>query len=263
MVVHIYTLTDVGYSLGQSIQAHLIDAGQDAEVFLRPRPFKVTVQQAFSAGHRLIMICATGIVMRTLAPVLKDKYQDPAVLVLDEHGEFVIPLLSGHEGGANEFGRRIADALGAQLVQTTAASYTQPVYAVGMGCERHCPVEFLQDVLTDCLAVAGIEKNDISAIASIDIKSDEKALIALAQMLEVPFICYPAEQLHPYENQLSQRSDYIFKTVGVYGVAESAALAVVNNATEQPAELVVPKRKNAKATCAVARSYPTKAHPSS
>ncbi|MEW6601577.1 MAG: cobalamin biosynthesis protein [Nitrospirota bacterium] len=69
----------------------------------------------------LIFIMAAGIVVRTVAPLLKDKKTDPAVVVLDEKGEYVISLLGGHLGGANRLAREIAKFLGARAVITTAS----------------------------------------------------------------------------------------------------------------------------------------------
>ncbi|NMA68539.1 MAG: cobalt-precorrin 5A hydrolase [Desulfitobacterium sp.] len=68
----------------------------------------------------LICIMATGIVVRQISPLLKGKDQDPAVLVLDEKGTFVISLLSGHLGGANFWTKKVAQYIGATPVITTA-----------------------------------------------------------------------------------------------------------------------------------------------
>jgi cobalt-precorrin 5A hydrolase/precorrin-3B C17-methyltransferase len=68
-----------------------------------------------------IFIMATGIVVRTIAPLLKDKKTDPAVVVLDEKGEYAVSLVSGHLGGANRLARHVASLLGAEAVITTAS----------------------------------------------------------------------------------------------------------------------------------------------
>lgn len=67
-----------------------------------------------------IFIGATGIAVRGIAPFLKSKAQDPAVLVLDQQGRHVISLLSGHLGGANSLCLEVAELLGAEPVISTA-----------------------------------------------------------------------------------------------------------------------------------------------
>jgi cobalt-precorrin 5A hydrolase len=114
----------------------------------------------------------------------------------------------------------------------------------------------LSELLNQCLSQAGLTIEQVHSISSIDIKADETHLIELAKHLNKPFITWNKSDLAAVEAPLSTRSDYIFKTVGVYGVAESAALYSAQSETGQVAELVLNKHKNAKATCAIARSYP-------
>ncbi len=194
-MIRIFALTDAGARLGKRLKTLLLTKDPHTLVSfeLKPQPFAKTVQTAFTREERLILICATGIAVRTLAPVLLDKYRDPAVLVLDEQGQFVIPLLSGHEGGANEWGRQVSDLLDAQLAMTTAQPYLQPVYTVGMGCERGCSKEHLLEFLNQCLFEKGLTINDIVSINSIDIKADEQGLIDLAQSLGKSFQTYSAQ----------------------------------------------------------------------
>ena len=257
----IFSLTDAGELLGRRLQQTMLAAtslAQSTEILLQHRPpdFIQAVQAAFSQGQRLVLICATGIAVRALAPVLEDKYKDPPVLVLDEQGLFVIPLLSGHEGGANEWARQVSEYVSGQLVITSAKPYLQPVYTVGMGCERGCDEAHLQALLDTCLAQQGLAIEAIASINSIAIKADEVGLIQLAKKHSKRFQTYSVEQLAQVHEQLAQPSDYVYQTVGVYGVAEAAALYAAQVATDSPAELVLTKQKTAKATCAIARAYP-------
>jgi cobalt-precorrin 5A hydrolase len=252
-VKRVVALTEAGRRLGERLAATL----DDAELWYRPEPFVERVQQAFQAGDALIMICATGIAVRAIAPVVISKRQDPPVVVLDEAGCFVVPLLSGHEGGANELARQLAELIDAQLVITTANPYLQPVYCVGMGCERGCETRELHDLLAASLACATLGLAQIDSINSIDLKSNEGGLIALADALDKPFRVFDRQQLQLEDALLSTRSDYVYDTVGVYGVAESAALHAARKLTGNAPELVLAKRKSRRATCAIARAYPS------
>lgn len=83
--------------------------------------FKETVKSKFYTSDVLIFVCATGIVLRSIAPLLKSKTSDPAIIVMDDNARNIISLLSGHIGGANEETLKIAKHLKSNPVITTAS----------------------------------------------------------------------------------------------------------------------------------------------
>lgn len=92
-------------------------AGEEMEAFADLHQIAGTL---FRETDILIFIGACGIAVRAIAPFLKHKMEDPGVLVMDECGTYVISLLSGHVGGANEFARKVGEMTGAEPVITTA-----------------------------------------------------------------------------------------------------------------------------------------------
>lgn len=127
----IYALTPQGAELAGKIVAHTGGAVFLADG-LRALPASLgasggrffdrlgeALAENFPAFSCHVLICASGIAVRALAPLLRDKSLDPAILLLDQQGRFVISLLAGHLGGANRLARELAARLGATPVITT------------------------------------------------------------------------------------------------------------------------------------------------
>ena len=122
--------------------------------------------------------------------------------------------------------------------------------AVGIGCERGAELDEVRALLDDTLASQDLSKNSIACLVSIDLKTDEGAILALADELNVPARFFDAATLEAEAPRLQNPSDVVFAEVGCHGVAEGAALAAVG----PTGALIVPKHKSKRATCAVGRS---------
>ena len=117
MKIAILTLTSGGNRLAEQISAQL----PDCRIFFCRQSLASTLNQVWPEYDALVFIMAAGIVVRAIQPYLRDKQIDPAVLVCDEKGDFVVSLLSGHMGGANKLARLLAEISGGQAVITTAS----------------------------------------------------------------------------------------------------------------------------------------------
>lgn len=283
-------------------------AGQQT-LTLQGSPVKA-IEKLFTEVDVLICIMATGIVIRSIAPVVKDKAADPAVIVMDEKATNVISLLSGHLGGANDITRQIAQLMQANPVITTATdvqevtaldtlaksvngwrqdlrplvkpfnSYlgnkervyfyqekdwvtdlrgltviekseledvlagTEPLiiltsqeltlerenlaviypkpYILGVGARKDVATEVFQAGFDLFCQQEGIAPSEIAKIVSIDVKKEEKAILALAERLACPFETFSKEELLPVADKYPQ-SEFVKKTVGVGSVALASA----------------------------------------
>ena len=265
----------------------------------------------FAEKRAMIFVSATGIAVRAIAPWIRDKMTDPPVVTVDEGAQFVIPLLSGHVGGANELARHIADWLEAVPVITTAtdvngkfavdlfasayhmtitdrkeaknisaavlegkqigvfsdlpikklpdgfvmdrwceenicitvkdpsfpekkASYLRLVpraVVLGVGCRRGTDPEFMKEKVFAFLKEHGIDPTAVKAIASVDVKQDEPAVLDLKQLFDGECLHQPCEQRFYTPEQLNQvpgdfkESAFVKKQIGVGNVCERSACA--------------------------------------
>lgn len=265
----------------------------------------------FAEKRAMIFVSATGIAVRAIAPWIRDKMTDPPVVTVDEGAQFVIPLLSGHVGGANELARHIADWLEAVPVITTAtdvngkfavdlfasayhmtitdrkeaknisaavlegkqigvfsdlpikklpdgfvmdrwceenicitvkdpsfpekkASYLRLVpraVVLGVGCRRGTDPEFMKEKVFALLKEHGIDPAAVKAIASVDVKQDEPAVLDLKQLFDGECLHQPCEHRFYTPEQLNQvpgdfkESAFVKKQIGVGNVCERSACA--------------------------------------
>jgi cobalt-precorrin 5A hydrolase len=130
MKLAIIAITTNGARLGSRLKGGLPEAdffvarrfagaaGKGATIF--DGELRLLIKRLWPDYRGFVCIMATGIVVRLIAPLLKAKDRDPAVVVMDEAGRFAISLLSGHLGGANELAARCAKTVGGREVITTA-----------------------------------------------------------------------------------------------------------------------------------------------
>ncbi len=280
----------------------------------------------FAAGIPVVGVCAAGILVRAVAPLLSDKTRESAVVAVAENGDSAVPLLGGHHG-ANALARACASATGGHASVTTAGDARfdvalddppsgwrianpemakpvmadllagkpvalcveagdaawltaaglpfsdhgdhavlvtdraqrpdgrtlvmhPPVLALGVGCERGCEPSELIALVREGLKAQQLAEDAVACVTSLDLKGDEAAVIAVANMLGVPLVLFDAERLEAETPRLATPSDVVFAEVGCHGVSEGAALA----AAGADASLIVPKKKSGRATRAVARA---------
>lgn len=287
------------------------------------------VEKYFPAYKAHLFFMATGIVVRTIAPLLAHKTRDPAVVVVDDRANWAVSLVSGHLGGANRLAEAVAETLGAQAVITTATEVNDkpavdllarelglvienpeaikhmnmalltdapfychdpfelmtsrlprstealasdfasrpgvyvddrcaelppqvlvlrpPTLVAGMGCNRGTPMTELLELLMSALETHRLSPASLGAIASVDLKADEKGLVELAAELDLPLECHSREDLKKVTN-LPSPSAMVQKHIGVPSVCEAAALTSAPEGT-----LIVPKMKTINVTVAIAR----------
>ena len=129
--VAIFAITRQGIQTASKIRDALEGDNINCQIYAPERyaqkvavPVKSTkeaLNQVFNQVDGIVAVMATGIVVRTIAPLLKSKLSDPAVVCVDSSGKFAVSLLSGHYGGANKLANLVAKGLGATAVITTAS----------------------------------------------------------------------------------------------------------------------------------------------
>ena len=241
-------------------------------------PVRQWTKEHFDQADALLFIGACGIAVRAIAPFIRDKTTDPAVLVMDEGGRFVIPILSGHIGGANALAERIAQKTGAVPAVTTATDvrgvpaidswakdqgmaienpeairdvsaaaldgrqvgvaitereiappfpvtlYLRPrTLVLGTGCKKGTDPAAFEKSAMAFLKACGVSPLSLRALASIDLKKEEPALVRFAEKYSLPLMTCDAETLKAAPGVFAH-SRFVEQAVGVGNVCERAAL---------------------------------------
>lgn len=203
------------------------------------------VDQLYGKVRAFVFIMASGIAVRTLAPLLTDKKSDPGAVVIDETGEFVISLIGGHEGGANTLAARIAAGLGGRAVITTGSEAAKPL-VVGVGCRKNASAESIIAGIDESLNAAGFSRDDIKCLATVEDKKGEAGLLAAAECLSVPIRFITKDEIRR-RGRWTEASPAARRALGIDGVCEPAALLTLEDST-----LILPKQKFGDVTVAVA-----------
>jgi cobalt-precorrin 5A hydrolase len=172
----IISVTTVGDKLAEKIRSRF-----EAEVYLSSQIQSIgiveTTGRLFKNCCGIIFIASTGIVVRAIASFIVDKTKDPAVVVIDSTGRFVISLLSGHIGGANELAKSIAEFISAVPVITTATDNLGIKAPDSFAVENGLIIESMDKAkLISSMLVEG------KKVAFIDVNSPRRC----AQKMEVP-----------------------------------------------------------------------------
>jgi cobalt-precorrin 5A hydrolase len=191
-------------------------------------------------------IMASGIMVRAIGPHAASKYEDPAVVVLDDAGRFSISLLAGHEGGANDLAEQIAAETRGQAVVTTGTEAQRRV-VVGVGARKGVSEDQVMAAVDEALAVAGRFRGDVRALATIDLKKDEAGILAAAQRLGVPVQIIGRERILVLQEALRDPG-FVEEITGVAAVCEPAAML-----TGAQTQLLAPKMARDGVTVALAQ----------
>jgi cobalt-precorrin 5A hydrolase len=150
------------------------------------------VSEVFGEVDAIVAVMAAGIIVRTVAPLLKSKMTDPAVVCVDTSGRFVVSLVSGHFGGANELAKLIADGLGAVPVITTASDVMGKQSVDELARALHCRI---------------VNPESLVAVNSALVNGEELVLV-LAGNVKIPM-----DKIRDYEVRTAENMEQAMEIV--------------------------------------------------
>jgi len=138
------------------------DDSVGSEVQLYDLPLRPVIQDIFGRHGALVVLLPVGAAVRLLAPVLGSKRQDPAVICVDDAGRYAVSVLSGHVGGGDALAHRVAEAIGAQAIITSASDALDVTAVDLVGRDAGWRVEATSTDLTR--AAAAVVNGDLVAL---------------------------------------------------------------------------------------------------
>lgn len=174
MKAGIVYFTDRGFKTANKIKIALTNMGFVCQIRDKKEPLKEWTKVAFKECEAIVFVSATGIAVRTIGPFLKSKTEDPAVLVADDSGKFVISLVSGHIGGANEIADYVAKTIEATPVITTSTDVNSK-FAVDTWAKKNgLLIENIKDV--KAISMALVNGGDVGIAGDMKLNIENENL---------------------------------------------------------------------------------------
>jgi len=244
MKIAIIAINKEGEKTAQILNRNFIDS--EIYTLTNKVSLKNLVGEIFNKFDGIIFIMALGIVVRVIAPYLKDKYYDPAVVVVDKAKRFAISALSGHEGGANKLTFIVARILDAIPIITTASDTGKKII-VGIGCRRGISEDAVKKAILSSLKEKNIPLEEVRLVATLDIKRNEKGLIKACLELNLSLVFISKERIKNFCGEI-ETSEVIERNLGLKGVCEPCALLA-----GRKTKLILKKKIYPRVTVAIAR----------
>ena len=220
MKIAISAITDNGLAIAVELSENM--AGSEVFTLKGKGLLKKWTEENFQNFEGHIFIMSMGIVYRIIAPLITDKYSDPAVVVVDDARRHAIAALSGHEGGANRLTFKVAQILDAQPVVTTASDTNKRII-LGIGCRKGTSCKDIERAVLKTLEENNLQKKDIRLAASVDIKKEESGMIEAFDKMDIPLLFISSKKIKTFTGY-KNISEAALRQLGLPGVSEPCAL---------------------------------------